>query len=458
LLTPENYFHSLIQWWMSDTLGVILITPLILVWWRAKNDWREAGKKIEAVLLLGLTVLVDQIVFLGWLHDSVGQIAKGYWMFLLATWVAVRLGTRGTVIALLVVAIQALLGAIRGTGFFADDIAQTHLANYWFYMVSLSVTSMALATYFTERKQAEEELRIAATAFESDDGMMVNDAENVILRVNHAFTGITGYTAEEAVGQTPGMLKSDRHNAVFYAAMWEKLRSTGTWKGEIWNQRKNRDVYPAQFTITAVKENIVDVTHYVATLHDITERKAAEAEINNLAFYDTLTQLPNRRMLNDRLCQTIAASKRSGCYGALMFLDLDNFKSLNDTHGHGVGDLLLIEAARRIAGCVRETDTVARFGGDEFVVMLGELVVDKAESATHASIVAEKIRTTLAEPYLLTFKHEGEAETTVEHHCAASIGVVLFNGEASPEDIIKWADIAMYQAKNGGRNRVCFFE
>ncbi|MBI5439139.1 MAG: diguanylate cyclase [Nitrosomonadales bacterium] len=207
------------------------------------------------------------------------------------------------------------------------------------------------------------------------------------------------------------------------------------------------------------EKTIGEVTHYVATLHDITERKKAEEEISNLAFYDTLTQLPNRRMLNDRLCQTMAASKRSGCYGALMFLDLDNFKPLNDTHGHGAGDLLLIEAAHRIAGCVRETDTVARFGGDEFVVMLGELDVDKAESTTHASIVAEKIRTALSEPYLLAFRHEGEAEKTVEHRCAASIGVVLFIGhETGAEDIVKWADMAMYRAKEGGRNRVRFFE
>ena len=132
LLTPENYFHSLTQWWMSDTLGIILVTPLILVWWRAKNDWRKAGQKLEAALLLGLTVLVGQIVFLGWLHESVGHMVKGYWMFMILLWVAVRLGNRGTVIALIVVAIQALLGATQGAGFFADDIANTHLVNYWF--------------------------------------------------------------------------------------------------------------------------------------------------------------------------------------------------------------------------------------------------------------------------------------------------------------------------------------
>jgi diguanylate cyclase (GGDEF)-like protein len=169
--------------------------------------------------------------------------------------------------------------------------------------------------------------------------------------------------------------------------------------------------------------------------------------------------LPNRRHLNERLVHAMAASKRSGYYGALMFLDLDKFKQLNDTHGHGMGDLLLIQVAQRISSCVREADTVARFGGDEFVVMLSELDTDRTESIAQASIVAEKIRTLLAEPYVLTLAHEGQSPVIVEHHCSSSIGVVLFNGHtASTEELFKWADISMYQAKAGGRNTIRFFE
>jgi diguanylate cyclase (GGDEF)-like protein/PAS domain S-box-containing protein len=192
---------------------------------------------------------------------------------------------------------------------------------------------------------------------------------------------------------------------------------------------------------------------------DITERKKAEELIRNLAFNDPLTNLPNRRLLLDRMKQAMVASKRSGRYGAVMFLDLDNFKPLNDTHGHDMGDLLLIEVARRIVRCVREIDTVARFGGDEFVVMLSELDPDQDMSAQQAAIVAEKIRVALAAPYLLSHRQADNSEVTVEHHCSASIGVVLFiSNESNPEDVIKWADVAMYRAKEAGRNKVSIID
>ena len=193
--------------------------------------------------------------------------------------------------------------------------------------------------------------------------------------------------------------------------------------------------------------------------YDITERKKAEEKIHKLAFYDTLTQLPNRRLLDDRMRQAMAVSQRSGHYAALMFMDLDNFKSINDTHGHGAGDLLLVEVARRISCCVRETDTVSRFGGDEFVAMLSELDADIDKSAAQAGIVAEKIRATLAKPYELTIQADANTKTTINHQCTSSIGVVLFiDHKTNSEDILKWADIAMYQAKEAGRNLVRFYE
>ena len=197
------------------------------------------------------------------------------------------------------------------------------------------------------------------------------------------------------------------------------------------------------------------VTHLHGSLQDITERKQMEEQVRYLAFYDALTQLPNRRMLCDRLSQVMAASKRSLRYGAIMILDLDNFKPVNDQHGHLVGDVLLTEAAKRLSGCVREVDTVARFGGDEFVVLLSDMDVDQAQSAAQAQAVAEKIRLALSEPYVLPITTENQAQTTVMHHCSVSIGIALFmNTNASQEDLFKWADVAMYQAKADGRNTI----
>ncbi|MDD1625127.1 MAG: diguanylate cyclase [Methylococcaceae bacterium] len=199
--------------------------------------------------------------------------------------------------------------------------------------------------------------------------------------------------------------------------------------------------------------------HLVGTAQDITERKLVEEEMRHLAFYDTLTNLPNRRLFNDRLTQTMATNKRSRRYGALMFIDLDNFKPLNDTYGHAVGDTLLIEAADRMKSCIREMDTVARFGGDEFVVMLSDLDADKDESTLQANKVAEKIRTSLSVPYRLSIQHDGQPKSTVEHHCTASIGVIVFISHiGSQDDILKWADDAMYQAKNAGRNQIRFYD
>lgn len=197
---------------------------------------------------------------------------------------------------------------------------------------------------------------------------------------------------------------------------------------------------------------------YIGSCLDISERHDMEALIRQMAFYDALTQLPNRRLLSDRLGQALAASKRSGRYGALMFLDLDNFKPLNDTHGHDIGDLLLVEVAHRIRNCIREVDTVARFGGDEFVVVVSELTIMREVSRQQAVQVAEKIRQQLAEPYRLELRRESGELVTVEHHCTSSIGVLLFsNHEQDADELLKRADMAMYQAKQEGRNRICFY-
>lgn len=301
----------------------------------------------------------------------------------------------------------------------------------------------------TGQKLAEEEIRIAATAFESQEGMMITDADRSILRVNQAFTRVTGYRFDDVAGKTPHLLSSGRHDEAFYAAMWECINANGSWQGEIWNRRKSGEVYPEWLTITAVKNGAGAVTHYVGTLTDITQRKAAEDEIKHLAFYDPLTRLANRRLLLDRLQQALASSTRSGRQGALLFLDIDYFKTLNDSLGHDVGDLLLQQVAQRLSTCIREGDTVSRFGGDEFVIMLADLSTLQEESAIHAETVGQKILATLSQPYNLG----GHT-----HQCTASIGITLFSNHQSTHlELLRQADLAMYAAKAAGRNAICFF-
>ena len=255
------------------------------------------------------------------------------------------------------------------------------------------------------------------------------------------------------------MMSSGKHDKAFFAHLFEKVLRDGSWEGEVWDKRKNGEVYPRSMTITVVRDANQQISQFVGIFRDITERKNNEALISKLAFYDTLTQLPNRRLLTDRLGPAIASNKRHGIFGAIMFIDLDKFKPLNDTYGHAVGDLLLVEVGRRITSCVRETDTVARFGGDEFVVMLTELNADATKSREEARIVAEKIRLSLSETFVLNYKTGEDTGTRIEYNCSSSIGVAMFHGqETSQEEILKQADDAMYRAKEGGRNLVLFCE
>ncbi len=298
-----------------------------------------------------------------------------------------------------------------------------------------------------------------------NDAIVITEAEPInqpgprIIWANKIFYQRNGYTPAEIIGQSPRILQgpeSDRATLDRVRTALEKWQSI---RVEMLNYRKDGSTYWNEFEVVPVANEKGWYTHWVSVQRDVTERKHIEHQIHQLAFYDTLTQLPNRRLLSDRLKQAIASSKRTGLYGALLFLDLDKFKTLNDLHGHAAGDLLLIEVARRLTECVREMDTVARFGGDEFVLVLCELDDNPQTSKTRALLVAEKIRTALASPYRLNLHAEQNPENSVEHKSAASIGVNLFIGQqASEDDILKCADNAMYQAKEAGRNLIRFYE
>ncbi len=314
------------------------------------------------------------------------------------------------------------------------------------------IAEMAVAfnSMMSVQEEREADLRIAAIAFETEEGMMVTDEQAIIIRVNQAFTYLTGYSPEEAIGKKPSLLKSDRQDVEFYRRMWESLSRENSWQGEIWNRRKNGEIYPEWLNITAVIGKDGKVTNYVGTFVDFTERKQAESEIHHLAYFDPLSQLPNRRLLIDRLRQAVATGARNQTGGALLFIDLDNFKTLNDTKGHGIGDLLLIEVAKRLQLCVREGDTVARFGGDEFVLLLEGLSEERSHAAVQARGVGEKVLAALNQPYDL----EGN-----EFHSSSSMGVTLFfNHKDKLDELLKQADTAMYEAKKSGRNTLRFFD
>jgi diguanylate cyclase (GGDEF)-like protein/PAS domain S-box-containing protein len=277
-----------------------------------------------------------------------------------------------------------------------------------------------------ERRTSDEELRIAACAFESQQGIVITDAQQVILRVNQAFTQITGYSEHEALGQTPRLLSSGRQDKAFYANMTQALESTGNWSGELWNRRKNGEVYPEWLNISAVKDRGGQTTHYVGIFSDLSEQARAQAEIATLAYYDPLTQLPNRRLLLDRLEQALLASVRHARKHALLFVDLDNFKLLNDTLGHHQGDRLLEQVPQRLKSCLRERDIVARWGGDEFVVVLEDLSEIDAEASSQAETVGKNILKAFEQPFALLHG---------EHRCPLSIGITLF-GEQIPRAAI----------------------
>ena len=315
---------------------------------------------------------------------------------------------------------------------------------------TIDTLTTALVDHNRELTEQRADLRISAAAFESQQGMMIADAGTAILRVNKAYTEITGYTAEEVIGQTPNIFRADKYSADFNRQLWDAIHCTGKWQGEFQDQRKNGDTYPKSLTITAVKDNDGVVTHYIITHSDISERKKAEETIEELAFFDALTHLPNRRLLIDRLNQAITAGKRNGTFGALLFIDLDNFKTLNDTLGHDYGDLLLQQVTQRLVACIRADDTLARVGGDEFVVVLGGLSHTLQEAATQTEVVAEKILAALNHTYQL-----GDSD----QRSSASIGATLFGEqETSIDDLLRQADLAMYKSKNSGRNTLCFFD
>ena len=321
------------------------------------------------------------------------------------------------------------------------------------WMTILVTASLATAVSSLFRAwiaKVKGQQRIATAAFESQQGMFITDAAKVILQVNRAFSAITGYTTEEAIGQTPRLLSSGHHDRAFYAAMWDSINRTGSWQGEIWNRRKNGKVYSETLRISTVRDAAGGVSNYVAAFSDATSYKDAEAQIQSLAFSDPLTGLPNRQHLIVLLQQSQLDRAREPRQDALLLVGLDQFKNLNETIGHENGNRLLQSVAHRLGDCIRKGDTLVRLGGNAFVVMLQNLSLIPQQAATEAEAVAAKILLALSQPYQI-----GSSAV----HCSASIGITLVD-DATPQDAdvpLNQAELAMHHAKAGGRNTLRFF-
>ncbi len=302
----------------------------------------------------------------------------------------------------------------------------------------------------TEHKKAMKDLSIAAVAFDVQEGIAILDHQGNIQRVNRAFTSITGYAREDVMGKPLRIYQSGIRNSNFFPALMDELRDANYWEGEIWQRRRNGERFPAWMIVSGVESEGGETGNYVCSFTDISERKLAELEIHRLAYFDPLTKLANRRLLFDHVGHALATSARSGEGAALVMIDLDRFKNLNDTYGHMAGDELLVKVANRLQERTRKTDTVARLGGDEFVVLLESLGTHLSTAARNAHTAAELIREALGQSY--------ELESVKDFRLTASIGITLFQGDTSDfDELLKQADLALYEAKSRGRNRVCFF-
>ncbi|HSH98006.1 MAG: EAL domain-containing protein [Methylophilaceae bacterium] len=457
IFPQESASQNWLVWWAGDTMGVLLVLPTLLNFSKNKLNQlcRERGKFILSAVF---TFLLQLVIFKFVPTVSAQFMLLAFLLLPMVMWVTMRFGLMGASILVLGISIIAISTAANASGPFSHANPHQTAIELWVFMSTLSLVVLMISALRAEWDAIEQamlssEIKLRAVIDGALDAIVTIDENGHLQEFNPAAERIFGYTREQVIGRPLAEVIIPPAQRHAHAIGHRKFIATG--KKNIFNKRLEMNAiradgseFPVELTITSVDNmGLPLVTGFI---RDITERKQAEQEIRNLAFFDALTGLPNRRLLQDRLEQALVSSGRTLQYGAVIFIDLDNFKALNDTRGHALGDILLIEIARRLSECVRADDTVARLGGDEFVLVLENLSDDLTQSIAQAKLLAEKIQATINQPYYLQ---------EIEHHHTSSIGISLFQGvDIAAQELLKRSDTAMYQAKSAGRNTFVFFD
>jgi len=445
-IQEQNVLYIFLRWWMAHGIGVLMVAPTLLIWRFPSQIYLHSKKHIiELIILILFSIVIGQIVFLDLFHDVLGQYVYGFWILPGIAWVAVRFNRLYTTLFLLLISFQSLYGSFLGIGFFADAIQKTELINLWIFNAMIYITGMTIVLVFHERKEYQKELRLSSLVYnKTTEGIFITDKKTNIIDVNPAFCKITNFCREDVLEQKIPFLKSEKQNPQFYEDMWKNINELGYWQGEIWNSKKGGELFAELLTISIVKNENNSIIHYVGLFTDITLKQQQQEKLEQKAHYDVLTNLPNRALFSDLFIKAASHSQRSNTLLAICFLDLDDFKPINDLHGHDVGDKLLIQVADRIKLNIRGGDTASRIGGDEFTLLVGDI-----KSMSHCEATLKRINNSLSQPYLID-----NLPITI----GTSIGATLYPIHGTDlESLIKISDKMMYQAKlKAGNHHVIF--